>query len=830
LVTVNDSNLQASTSLSKFDIITISPKLRGYQFGSVNKITLNMFSFTSATGIFDGYLASFDGTSLTHVGPRTQGKKGDVIRFYDETNIDYIDVVMDPNAVLTDFSNQKIDFQLFPTLQLDTDIMLLGTCQVNDSNQTVNKIVDRRQFGNISEKDLSDSVFDFMSIPEKHLHSNGVIRGFDIFNVFSGSQGIINFAGGVVIVDGKIIDVNNDSVSIPIVKETYLSTLFPVNWAVCINSDGDYVTIPLLDYDVNLGTPSIPGRTFTASEFVSSTTYTLPAVLFSDLINKRTSLTVLYIASSVVTGTPSSPVITLTVKDARKFVYKKDWGENSTLCLDANNGEFRSFEALTSWVVLNSNYNSTFNVKGLFTSFPGTITFTNPNTSAAIPVIFNGDGAATFSPTNGQFGMLGVELHNLQINSSVVELNSAPVVGCTFNYAPAGVGHFTTFTTRMLNCTINMTTAGTIQFFAGTICENVTINMNSANESLYISTILKNSTININGANCFVTIDVNAIVENCTFNLSGANCTWAVTGSMLNNTVNWNNVGGTQLPISCPVPTGGNAFRFVDNKFSLGTSGSALSSFIAVSDTVNGIINGNQFFRGAGAGGGTLTNGYILAPASYTSGAVSVEGNFFDRSTIDGTDQNIVKNLPLPWLYRNNLNTPPVLAARTVTTSPYSVVAIDNILLVSTSAGAATTIAVASNGAALPQATINVASTVGFPTSGTILVVSSTGLQNITYTNTTGTTFTGCTGGTGTLSTSNAVTTSFTVNLPQISLVPPGRTLTIKDAAGNFDTFTLVLHKALPAELIEGLSTDYIYYNPYGSVTLIAVGSGWIII
>lgn len=69
-----------------------------------------------------------------------------------------------------------------------------------------------------------------------------------------------------------------------------------------------------------------------------------------------------------------------------------------------------------------------------------------------------------------------------------------------------------------------------------------------------------------------------------------------------------------------------------------------------------------------------------------------------------------------------------------------------------------TTIAAASNGASLPQATINVASTSGFPTSGTIFVVTSTGTSTVTYTGTTGTTFTGCTGGTGTMTTGNSVT------------------------------------------------------------------------
>ena len=72
-------------------------------------------------------------------------------------------------------------------------------------------------------------------------------------------------------------------------------------------------------------------------------------------------------------------------------------------------------------------------------------------------------------------------------------------------------------------------------------------------------------------------------------------------------------------------------------------------------------------------------------------------------------------------------------------------------------AGAQTTVAAASDLAALPQGTITVASTTGFAASGNILIVSESGWQNIAYTGTTSTTFTGCTGGTGTVDTGDVV-------------------------------------------------------------------------
>lgn len=75
----------------------------------------------------------------------------------------------------------------------------------------------------------------------------------------------------------------------------------------------------------------------------------------------------------------------------------------------------------------------------------------------------------------------------------------------------------------------------------------------------------------------------------------------------------------------------------------------------------------------------------------------------------------------------------------------------------------ATTIAIASNGASLPQSTIYVNAGYTFATAGKIQVITSAGSPSLDYTGTTtdgnGRTvsFTGCSGGTGTLATGNAV-------------------------------------------------------------------------
>jgi hypothetical protein len=126
------------------------------------------------------------------------------------------------------------------------------------------------------------------------------------------------------------------------------------------------------------------------------------------------------------------------------------------------------------------------------------------------------------------------------------------------------------------------------------------------------------------------------------------------------------------------------------------------------------------------------------------------------------------------------------------TTSPYTVLASDEIISVGAFSISSTTIAVGSNGVSLPTGTINVASTAGFATAGTISVVTSNGAQTVTYTGISGTTFTGCTGGTGTMSTGGTITSIFVVNLPASPTT--GDTYTIKDANGNAGTAPITVN------------------------------------
>ena len=90
-----------------------------------------------------------------------------------------------------------------------------------------------------------------------------------------------------------------------------------------------------------------------------------------------------------------------------------------------------------------------------------------------------------------------------------------------------------------------------------------------------------------------------------------------------------------------------------------------------------------------------------------------------------------------------------------------------------------TAIAAASSGQILPQSTINVGSTTGFPASGTIYVNTSNGVQIVKYSGTTATTFTNCSGGTGTMTAGITTTTSGIQTLPTATINVTGNPITL---------------------------------------------------
>jgi len=159
------------------------------------------------------------------------------------------------------------------------------------------------------------------------------------------------------------------------------------------------------------------------------------------------------------------------------------------------------------------------------------------------------------------------------------------------------------------------------------------------------------------------------------------------------------------------------------------------------------VVNTTQFTLNGAVGNGAYTNGgMVCIPSGVPISPTSSPQGFFE-----GSSTLAVGNDGVTSAIGNTL---------TAATSQPFTSNMANKHVVIWLAGASTGVSTSSAGQSLPQSVINVASTTGFASSGTIFVVSSNGVQQLSYTGTTATSFTGCTGGTGTL----ALNASVSVN------------------------------------------------------------------
>jgi len=98
-----------------------------------------------------------------------------------------------------------------------------------------------------------------------------------------------------------------------------------------------------------------------------------------------------------------------------------------------------------------------------------------------------------------------------------------------------------------------------------------------------------------------------------------------------------------------------------------------------------------------------------------------------------------------------------------------------------------------SDGVSLPTGTINVSSTSDFPSSGTLLVNTSAGVQTVNYAGRTSTSFTGCTGGVGSMETGSNITGS-----PAPSVLSIGSYYGSQDAASGYICVKMTVTPTFP--------------------------------
>lgn len=434
--------INTGSDISNINIYRVSPKLRGYPTNNDKEIRLVLSTFNATTGIFTGQLSRSTGANL---GPLTTGKQGEVVRFYDETNIDYIDFIFDlnPNPAIIGWTppSKTLDIQLFPSLELDEEMMLISSCQINDLTKQVSYLKDERQFGNTSEEQFTSSALDFIAAPQRLLRENGIITGFDINS--QPSTGQISINGGTALINGKVVNVNNTIATIPVLLEalspTFGTTVNTITWFVCANDRGEIEFVASTDYSPSLSA-TYGSLDHTRLFYVknpnspSTNAYVVRSTFLSDLVLNRKDLALIAIVSATTTvifSTSTYVVSSSSITDARRFVSGGYNGLTDPFVLSPN-GNFRSFTALNSWLTQLLNQISASNNAN---SIGKTVIVKGQNTISsafsinyAHPVVFTGD--------DGTFILLGARAFNL--NSNITFDN----VRFNYDYNPVGDGTY----------------------------------------------------------------------------------------------------------------------------------------------------------------------------------------------------------------------------------------------------------------------------------------------------------------------------------------------------------------------------------------------------
>lgn len=440
--------LNTNADIFNFNFVDVSPKLRGYLSSNKQIITLRINSYNSITGEFDGYLAKLEGSTYTHLGEKSFGKKGQVVRFYDESNVDYLDVVLNINSNINSFTNTNLSIELFKSIALDEELMLISTCQVNDADKSVSYLRDHRQFGNTSEKNLSTSALNYISAPQRLINNNSLLSGFELI---SSASGTIKLKGGVALINGKIININENSSSIPVLQETlspaFSTSLNTIKWYMCLNEKGDIEFVPCTDFATDSTTYTSLSldhhRIFYVKNpnLTSPTAYPIPGSYFAELLDNKKLVPLYVINSTISLSSGKWSVSSATITDLKKYSHNGYSGLNQSFIV----GEKSPFKTLTpaiNWLnELTSYYSysiSKINKLGNEIKIRDSVDISGNTLSFQAPVIISGDGGSCIISSavnltqNVSFKNLNIDVLSdigFNVNGNNINFDS-----CSINY------------------------------------------------------------------------------------------------------------------------------------------------------------------------------------------------------------------------------------------------------------------------------------------------------------------------------------------------------------------------------------------------------------
>lgn len=333
------------TQSSGWRIRKVSSKFKGYRISGTTDFRYSTrfvcTNYNSVTGEFDGYLSEPSGSGTRNNGLIVRGKKDHPVRFYDNTNVNYIDIEFreestSPGTLILpgDSVSRYVDIEIFPCLTNHDEHFLIAGISHNDNQ--FQSLTDLREFGTLSEENFTDSAISFVQAGERYLHTNGIVRGFACqLSSYSGNV-IIPFDGGIALVNGSFVAVDSLSVKIPEVKT---STADSFVFFVCVTENGQLRIIPK---DI--------GQQF----FEKNTGYFVESLSFKDIVNSRKDLTIIASITATIANVGGDVTYSLqNVADARRFVYNQDTTKFSWAYTNNEDGycaSFRTPGALTTWV------------------------------------------------------------------------------------------------------------------------------------------------------------------------------------------------------------------------------------------------------------------------------------------------------------------------------------------------------------------------------------------------------------------------------------------------------------------------------------------------
>jgi hypothetical protein len=328
---------------SNWHINYVSPKFRGY-LGSVgfNKyIRFKILSYDLTSGEFTAQIGKpGSGNAILNPGQIITNRKNNSFKIYDETGVDYLELEFVETASIPSSisSDSFVDIEIFQTLSLDEELLLLSTCEMNtDSNSTylIERVVDKRQIGSIGVKDFNQSAKNYISAVDRVVNFNGIIN--DLSFAGYGTEDLsYNFNGGSALINGNVVNFNNTTVNIPkvVIKDSVPGNT--ITWVVCVNELGDFLSLPLTENKIHLYVRDYYGVNY----------YFIPSYTFEEIVFDRKDLVPLYMVNYTMGNLSFN-----SISDVRKFVNNQSFNIPLVWCEDNKEiASFQSSEALVNWI------------------------------------------------------------------------------------------------------------------------------------------------------------------------------------------------------------------------------------------------------------------------------------------------------------------------------------------------------------------------------------------------------------------------------------------------------------------------------------------------